>query len=149
MPSLLMRRVQDLSCLKAIPPACVCYPLICIYYRKVRLVGKILFTNIDEGTTNPGVKCIYQRVKSVIKKMQVFGVIFHPNFNELQSLNLAPSAVIEKVYKTRQYDGACRLGRIKIKRCGGEVFFPRVGRLSQRPLVYLTSLSQLFLCPSR
>ena len=80
------------------------------------MVGKILFTNIDEGTTNPGVKCIYQRVKSVIKKLQVFGVIFHPNFNELQSLNLTSSAVIQKVYKTRQYDGGCRLGRIKIKK---------------------------------
>ena len=81
--------VQDLSCLKAIPPACVCYPLICIYFRKVRLVGKIPFTNIDEGTTNPGVECIYQRVKSVVKKnIQVFGVISHPNFNELQGLNL-------------------------------------------------------------
>ena len=98
-------------------PTCLCYPLICIYYRKVRLVGKILFTNIDEGTTNPGVECIYQRVKSVIKKnIQVFGVILHPNFNELQSLNLTPSAVIQKVYKTRQYDGVCRLGRIKIKK---------------------------------
>ena len=70
-------------------PTCLCYPLICIYYRKVRLVGKILFTNIDEGTTNPGVECIYQRVKMFVEKnIQVFGVISHPNFNELQGLNL-------------------------------------------------------------
>ena len=100
------------------------------------MVGKILFTNIEEGTTNPGVECIYQRVSS--KKKQVFGVILHPNFNELQGLNLTSSAVIQKVYKTRQYDGAGHLGRIEIKRCIGEMFFPRVGRLSQRPLVYLT-----------
>ena len=72
------------------------------------------------------------------KNIQVFGVILHPNFNELQGLNLTSSAVIQKVYKTRQYDGAGHLGRIGIKRCIGEVFFPRVGRLSQRPLVYLT-----------
>ena len=103
------------------------------------MVGKILFTNIDEVTTSPGVECIYQRVKSVVKKIsRVFSVILHPNFNELQGLNLTSSAVIQKVYKTRQYDGAGHLGRIGIKRCIGEVFFPRVGRLSQRPLVYLT-----------
>ena len=118
-------------------PTCLCFLLICI--GRVRLVGKIPFTNIDEGTTNPGVECIYQRVKSVVKKnIQVFGVILHPNFNELQCLNLTSSAVIQKVYKTRQYDGAGHLGRIEIKRCIGEVFFLRVGRLSQRPLVYLT-----------
>ena len=41
------------------------------------MVGKIPFTNIDDGTTDPGVECIYQRVKSVVKKIYRVLVLYY------------------------------------------------------------------------